>query len=108
MCGIPFEFKVQTFPQNSISQYIGVISKKRISRVGIRGLFSRPPLINGKRPPDRSPTAIMNNMQPAIDLLDVDALNLGFDRYAVVEVSETLPVRVQLAAIFGKLESSEL
>lgn len=106
-CGIPYEFNVKTFPQNSISQSLGIDSKKRISQIGVRGLFSLPPLINGDRPPDRSPQAIMNNSQPPIDLLDVKALNLGFDKYAVVEIKEVLPVRVQLAAIYGKLTSNQ-
>lgn len=106
--GLPFNFQLKTFPQASYAPDIGLNSRKRFSKVGIRGLFSFPPIINGQRPPDRSTDAVMNLSEPKQSLLDTQVVDDAYDNYAVITIEETLPVRLTVAAIFGKLASNEL
>jgi len=105
--GLVYPFTVTTFPQNSATPDAGLTSKKRFSKVGVRGLYSVPPIINGDRPPDRSPQAIMNLPEPPQQFIDSDVYDTGFNEFGVITVNEVLPVRLTIAAIYGKLTSNQ-
>jgi hypothetical protein len=106
-CGIPFTFKLETFPQASISPSLGLTSKKRYSKAGIRGLMSVPPIINGQRPPDRSPQATMNIPEPPQAILDSDVVDMSYNDFGTITVEEPLPVRLVVSAIYGQLTSNQ-
>jgi hypothetical protein len=107
-CGLPNVFSVTTFPQGGRISQTGLTSKKRYSKVGLRGLFGLPPLINGQRPPDRAPQANMDFNEPKDDVYDADIVGVDTDDFGSVTISEVLPFQVTIAAIYGKLTSNQL
>lgn len=106
--GIPYNFKVKTFPQGSIAVQSGLIAKKRYSQLGIRGVFASPPVINGQRPPDRDPNNLMNVSINPVNILDTKIVDLNFSETAEITIEENLPVGLMIAAIFGKITSNQL
>lgn len=106
--GLAYNFRVTTLPQDSLAPEIGLTSKKRYSKVGIRGVFSRPPMVNGQRAPDRGPQSIMNLPEPAQLLLDSDVVDLNWNQLGTVTISEDLPIRLTIAGIYGKLSSTSI
>lgn len=108
VAGIPFDFEVKTFPQSSMDASQGLTAKKRFSKVGIRGAWTVPPIINGQRPQDRSPQALMNVPEPVPTFIDSEVVDGTTDELGVITISENLPLRVAITAIFGKLTSNQL
>jgi len=106
--GIGYNFRLKTLPQGTLTPQIGLAAKKRFSKVGIRGMFSRVPIIQGQRYPERNASALMNETQPATDLLDTFVCDLGTNTTAEVVIEEPLPVRLTVAGIYGKLSGNEL
>ena len=106
--GLTYDFRIITLPQGSLVSYMGLTAKKRYSKIGVRGIFSRPPMINGQRPPDRSPQAIMNIPEPAELIMDETVISMDINETAQVVISEPLPLRLTIAGIFGKLSSNEV
>lgn len=106
--GIGYNFRVKTFPQGTISANIGLAAKKRYSKVGVRGIFSNVPVIQGQRYPERPSQTNMNTTQPQNELIDTHVCDLGTDTTAQVVVEEPLPLRLTVAGIYGKLSGNEL
>lgn len=106
--GIGYNFRVKTFPQGTISADVGLAAKKRFSKVGIRGIFSNVPVIQGQRYPERPSQTNMNTTQSQNDLIDTHVSDLGSDTTAEVVVEEPLPLRLTIAGIYGKLSGNEL
>jgi hypothetical protein len=109
--GYPYQFTVTTFPQDSLSPSrgaLGITAKKRFSKLGIRGVFSLPPMINGQRPPDRSPQGIMNIPEVPQQFIDADVVDLGTNETGVITIEETLPVQLTIAAIYGQLTGNQV
>ena len=106
--GLPYTLDIETFPQGSIAVQSGLTAKKRYSKVGVRGIYTLPPIINGQRPPDRSPQAIMGIPEPTPTTIDSDVVDLNIDEYAAIRIQEPLPYRTTIAGIYGKLTSNQL
>jgi hypothetical protein len=81
---------------------------KRFSSISLRLRNSRPPIINGIRPPDKSSNTTMDQGEPLVPLQDVDVANFGFSLYEPIEIGETLPLRSEIVGIYGKLSSNRL
>ena len=86
----------------------GVGAKKRYSNIALRLRNSRPPLINGQRPPDKYEGTTMDQGEPLVPLQDVDVANLGHSIYAPVIIAEVLPFRSEVVGIYTKLSSNKL
>lgn len=106
--GLPYTFSIKTFPQIIMGINTGLAAKKRFSSLGVRGLYSRPPMINGFRPPDRSPTAVMDLSEPARTVYDSEITSLNIDGFGEITISEDTPFPVTISAIYGKLTSNQL
>lgn len=106
--GLGYNFRAVTLPDGAVTPQTGLTAKKRYSKIGIRGIFSRGPIINGQRPPERSPTAIMDIPQPAELLLNTSVVDMDWSENATVTIEEPLPLRITIAGIFGKLTSNEV
>lgn len=106
--GLPYNFKVTTFPQGSIAIQSGLVAKKRYSQLGVRGVFSSPPVINGQRPPDRDPNNLMNVSINPVAVLDTKIVDMNFSETAEITIEEDQPVGLMVAAIFGKITSNQL
>ncbi|REK56678.1 MAG: hypothetical protein DWQ49_09920 [Bacteroidetes bacterium] len=81
--------------------------KKRPNKVGVRLYNSSIPLINGKRPPERSYDTDMDTPEPLITA-DVYAANLGYDEFGQVTVEQDLPIKLRFTAILGQMTASDL
>ena len=106
--GIGYDFRVRTLPQGTISADVGLAAKKRFSKVGIRGVFSNVPVIQGQRYPERPSQTPMNTTQPQNSIIDTFVCDLGTDTTAEVTVDEPLPLRLTIAGIYGKISGNEL
>jgi hypothetical protein len=108
--GLSYDFIVTTLPENSInpSSQTGLTAKKRYSKVGVRGIFSNPPIIQGQRAPERSPQGIMNISQPREVFLETDISDQNWNSYGTITISEPLPLPANLIAIYGRLSSNEV
>ena len=106
--GLAFNMRVSTFPQGPLDPSLNLQAKKRFSKVGIRGVFTRPPIIQGQRPPERTAAQPMNTTQNPQIILDSTVIDAGSDELAIVTVEEPLPLRLTIAAIVGKLTSNDL
>ena len=74
---------------------------KRYNKIYVRVISSAKPIINGKRPPDRSPATPMNEPEP-FSSDDFIVVNLGWDRFAQIDVIQDLPVDMVIAGIYGE------
>ena len=72
-----------------------------------RLLASVPPIINGTRPPDRTPSTPMNTGEPD-RTMDVRVLDRGYDLEALVTIEEDTPRKVTLLGWFGKTDVDPL
>lgn len=80
---------------------------KRNVFIYARLLASVPPIINGTRPPDRTPATPMNTSEPD-RTMDVRVLDTGYDRDALVTIEEDTPRNVSLLGWFGKTDPNQL
>jgi hypothetical protein len=83
-------------------------SKKRYASIRVRVLGSGRPFINGQRPPDRTPINAMDSSEPLDIIRDHEVSNWGWDRQEIIEVSENLPIRTELLAIYGKVKGNSV
>lgn len=65
------------------------------------------PIINGKRPADRSPSTPMNTPEGRMSRA-YKTVDLGWDENGQVTVEENLPVPMKLLAIYGELSRESL
>jgi len=106
--GLGFSKKIKTLPLDMGSETgSGLSHFKRFTEILVRVLDSAAPLINGMRPPDRSPTTPMGTPeQPRTE--DIQVHNLGWDRLAQVEIEQDLPLDLTVVAIFGDTAQENL
>jgi len=83
-------------------------SKKRYTSITVRTVGSARPVINGERPTDRDPLTSIGLSQRLDIVKDNQVAAMGSDESQVITVSETLPLRVEVLGIFGKLKESSL
>jgi hypothetical protein len=100
--GLEYEASMTTLPLsqgNKAGTALG--SKRRFSRVFVQLYDSALPRINGQLPPDRTPSTPMNTVEP--NLTDeVDVRNLGRDNGGRVTITQNLPKKTMVTAIYGK------
>jgi len=81
-------------------------SKRRYSRIFVQLFDSALPLINGQLPPDRSPSTPMDTVQPNLTG-DVDVRSLGRDNGGRVTITQNLPKKTMVTAIYGKADQEQ-
>ena len=83
------------------------VALKRWNKLVVSLLASTRPLINGVRPPDRSPSTPMNTAEPARTEY-VKVAMLGYDFDAQITIEEDLPISTTINGIFGELSGDHL
>lgn len=106
--GLGYDTEITTLPLDKGSPTgSGTSHMKRWNRIYVRLLDSAKPIINGDRPPTRSPSTPMNTSEPT-RTEDISVGNLGWDRNALVHVKQDLPKHLTVLAIFGELGQENL
>lgn len=104
--GIPYTATIKTMPpdvpQDQIRSW-----KKRWNKVWALMYQSKQPIINGVRPPERSPSTPMNTVEPDSSL-HYKTVSLGWDDFGQVTISEDLPVNMNVLAIYGEMAAEEI
>jgi len=101
--GLPYKGTLTTLPEEPADgneSYSG--GKKRNARVTVRLVNSAMPLINGKRPADRSPQTPMNTRDPNVTT-DINVKSLGWDDQGLITIVQDKPLRTEIVGIFTKL-----
>ena len=81
-------------------------SMKRSNRIFVDLTFSSRPVINGKRPADRDPSAPMNLRQPPVtERLFVS--NLGWERQETITIEEPLPIDVSVNGLYLEMAQEQ-
>ena len=75
---------------------------KRWNEIFVRLDQSAIPIINGQRPPIRSPGTDFGNEEPIISE-DINVRNLGYDRDGRIEIEQDLPLACHIVSLFGTL-----
>ena len=83
------------------------VALKRWNKLVVSLLASTRPLINGVRPPDRSPSTPMDTAEPPKTEY-VKTSTLGYDFDAQITIEEDLPVSTTINGIFGELAGDHL
>ena len=79
---------------------------KRWSSITTRFYDSAMPVINGQRPPVRNPATPQGNREPN-KTTDATVSNLGYNNGSIT-ITQTLPYKLTLTGIFGKMEQNKL
>ena len=101
--GIQIKSKVVTLApdvpggQDSIRSWV-----KRWNKVWALLFDSAAPIINGVRPPDRSPSTPMDTPEP-FRSGHFKTVSLGHDEFGQITIEEDLPVPMNLLAIYGEM-----
>ena len=99
--GIGYTGKIVTLPpdvpQSQIRSW-----KKRWNKVWALMVNSKQPIINGVRPPDRTPSTPMNTVEPNVSG-HFKTINLGWDDNGQITIEEDLPVPMNILAIYGEM-----
>ncbi len=77
-------------------------SMRHHAKIYVRLLESGNPIINGQRPPSRSPSTPMNTAEP-IRSYDARVQNLGRDRTVRIRVEQDLPLPMNVGGIFSDM-----
>jgi len=103
--GIPFTAKIRTLPPDAQRQIRSF--KKRWNKVWAYLLASKQPIINGNRPPDRTPSTPMDLAEPnrTGHFKEVD---LGWDDFGQITIEQDLPVNMYILAIYGEMGAESL
>ena len=75
---------------------------KRWNKIFVRLDTSAIPIINGQRPPVRSPGTNFGNEEPVVSE-DIEVRNLGYDVDGRIEIEQDLPLACHIVSIFGTL-----
>lgn len=73
---------------------------KHWAKIFVRLIDSSIPLINGIRPPTRSPSTPMDNPEPT-RTEDVQVTDLGRTRLAQITIEQDLPLKLEILNLFG-------
>ena len=101
--GLPYKGLLVTLPEEPSDPretYSG--GKKRNADITVRIVDSAMPLINGKRPADRSPQTPMDNREPNVTT-DINVRSLGWDGQGLITIEQDKPFRTEIVGIFTKL-----
>ena len=77
------------------------------SEISVRVVNSAAPLINGQAPADRTPSTPMDLSEPT-KTDDFKVMNLGYDHLGQIEITQDVPFRTTISAIFGKADISNI
>lgn len=99
--GIPYNSKMVTLPPDITDGSIRSW-KKRWNKVWALMFESNAPIINGVRPPDRTPSTPMNTPEPTRSG-HFKTVNLGWDDFGQITIEEDLPVPMNVLAIYGEM-----
>lgn len=86
----------------------GLGAAERYSDIRVRTLGSTRPIVNGERPPERDPTAPMDQSQELDQLHDSVVVNLGWEQQETILVEENVPFKLEILSISGKLGVNKL
>ena len=75
---------------------------KRWNKIFVRLEASAIPVINGQRPPVRSPGTNFGNEEPVVSQ-DIEVRNLGYDLNGRIEIEQDLPLACHIVSLFGTL-----
>lgn len=108
VAGLPVTAVMETLPFDALGQQ-GSLAEfyKRWSSIYLRMFGSGRPLINGQRPPDRTPSTPMNTREPD-RTEDIFVTELGWSLPTVNRVEQDLPVALTVLAVYGKLTAESL
>ncbi len=82
-------------------------AKRRRVKIVVRLNDSALPLVNGQRPPDRSPSTPMDSPEPRVTG-DVEVRDLGWEGDGSVTIEQDLPFRTEVLAVFGVEQVNQL
>ena len=101
--GLPYRQRIKLLPLD-VGHMGGSGSgvMKHINKIFVRLYNSSLPLINGVRPPDRTPATPMGEPEPLISD-DIQVTNMGNDRKAQIVIEQSLPLPLEVHAIFGEV-----
>jgi len=104
--GLQFNCKMRTLPLVVETQNgSNAMYEKRWNKIYLRVLGSAKPIINGSRPATRHPTTLMDTAEP-VQSEDIEIIDLGYDRLAIITVEQDLPLDLTVLGLFGKLATS--
>lgn len=99
--GLPYSSKIVTLPPDVPDSQIRSW-KKRWNKVWALMFDSKQPIINGNRPPDRTPSTPMNTVEPNVST-HFKTINLHWDDFGQITIEEDLPVPMNVLAIYGEM-----
>jgi len=107
--GLGYSARLKTLPMDpgGPGGGSGMGLRKRWNRIFVRLLDSALPLVNGVRPPERTPSTPMNQTEPDRSQ-DVETRNFGWDQFAQVTVEQDLPRALTITALFGEFVEERL
>ena len=101
--GLPYISTLITLPVESLHQSDNITAKlARWNRIYARLLNSVLPIINGVRPPDRTPSTPMDTREPN-QTQDVSVATTGWDRDAEITIVQDLPFGCEVVGLYGEL-----
>ncbi len=103
--GIPYTATIKTLPPDNVTQIRSF--KKRWNKVWAYLLASKQPIINGTRPPDRTPSTPMDLAEP-VRTGHFTAVSLGWDDFGQITIEQDLPVSMYVLAIYGEMGAETL
>jgi len=102
--GLPSNCTLVTLPPSTPDEG----APKRYSDISVRVRGSTRPFINGQRPDDRTPITPQTNSEATDDLRDLEVTNLDWDTYQLITITESVPLRVEILGIYGKLKAGDI
>jgi len=101
LVGIGFPKRIKTVPLDVGGDGgTGSGELKHWAKIYVRTIDSYIPMINGKRPPTRSPSTPMNEPEDA-KTQDIQVTDLGRTRLAQITIEQDLPLRLTILNLFG-------
>lgn len=104
--GLAYVARIATLPQDDQKSQIRSF-KKRWNKTWALLLESKQPIINGVRPPDRTPSTPMGDVEPDITG-HYRTVNLGWDDFGIITIEQDLPVAMNVLAIYGEMGQETL
>ncbi|MFV2057287.1 MAG: hypothetical protein ACC707_12520 [Thiohalomonadales bacterium] len=106
--GIPYTARIKTLPPDDGYRSGQIRSfKKRWNKVWALMLSSNAPIINGTRPPDRTPSTPMDTPEPTSSG-HFKTVSLGWDDFGQITIEQDLPVAMHVLAIYGEMNAETL
>ncbi len=103
--GVGYTGRIKTLPPDEGIQIRSW--KKRWNKVWAYLLDSKQPLINGFRPPDRTPSTPMDTVEPD-QTGHFKTIDLGWDDFGQITIEQDLPVAMYVLAIYGEMGAETL